>query len=245
MSLEQYLGDQGNSIDIGLVLLSQDWQVLGMNEHALRIAEPGMAPVGQNLFQMHPARSREKVRGILDALSGLQGAKPRSMVIDFLGKVLMITLSRLFVPGSQMAWAVSFMDLSEQTGARTNPTSGHLELKKMPIYENGAFHFLSADQVHLIEADGNYCRIHTPQKKFYLLMSLKAVLQRFPTPDFLKVHKSFVVNLRHVKAIGPAGDSRMMVSFSEPAIPAVPVSRRLVPAVKKALCSAGTVHPFD
>ncbi|MBU5611668.1 LytTR family DNA-binding domain-containing protein [Geomonas azotofigens] len=245
MSLEQYLNEQGNSVEIGLVLLSEEWQVLGMNEHALRIADPDIGPIGQNLFQMHPAKSREKVRGILDELSGQQGAMPKSMVIDFLGKVLMISLSRLVVPNSPLAWAVSFMDLSEQTGARTNPMSGHLELKKMPIYEKGAFHFLSADQVHLIEADGNYCRIHTRTKKFYLLMSLKAVLQRFPTSDFLKVHKSFVVNLRHVQAIGPADDSRMMVSFHEPAIPAVPVSRRLVPAVKKALASTGTVHPRD
>ena len=245
MSLEQYLSEQGNSMEIGLVLLSEDWQVLGMNEHALRVAGPDMAPVGQNLFQMHPPKSREKVRGVMDELSGLQESKSRSMVIDFLGKVLMISLSRLMVPGSAIAWAVSFMDLSEQTGARTNPTSGHLELKKMPIYENGAFHFLSADQVHLIEADGNYCRIHTPKKKFYLLMSLKAVLQRFPNADFLKVHKSFVVNLRHVKAIGPDRESRMMVSFQDPSIPAVPVSRRLVPEVKKALASVTTVRPLD
>ena len=243
MSLEQYLNEQGNSIDIGLVLLSEDWQVLGINEHALRIGGPGLGPVGRNLFQLHPARSREKVRGIVNELSTLQGSTPRSMVIDFLGKVLMISLSRLVVPGSKLAWAVSFLDLSEQTGASTNPKSGHLELKRMPIYEKGAFHFLSADQVHLIEADGNYCRIHTPEKKFYLLMSLKAVLQRFPTPDFLRVHKSFVVNLRHVKAIGPAGDTPMAVTFNEPAIPAVPVSRRLMPAVRKALSSAVTVHP--
>lgn len=245
MSLEQYLSDQGNNINIGLVLLSEDWQVLGINEHVLRVAGPEMGPVGQNLFQLHPEKSRQKVRGILDELSGLQESVPRSMVIDFLGRVLMISLSRLIVPDSAMAWAVSFIDLSEQTGACTNPMSGHLELQKMPIYENGAFHFLSADQVHLIEADGNYCRIHTPLKKFYLLMSLKAVLQRFPTSDFLRVHKSFIVNLRHVKAIGPAGDSRMVVSFHEPAIPAVPVSRRLVPAVKKAVSSARTVHPAD
>lgn len=245
MSLEQYLSEQVSSVEIGLVLLSEEWQVLGMNEHALRIADPQMGPIGQNLFQMHPAKSRDKVRGILDELSGQQGAMPKSMVIDFLGKVLMISLSRLFVPDSKLAWAVSFMDLSEQTGARTNPNSGHLELKKMPIYENGAFHFLSADQVHLVEADGNYCRIHTPKKKFYLLMSLKAVLQRFPASDFLKVHKSFVVNLRHVQAIGPADDSRLTVSFYDPAIPAVPVSRRLVPAVKKALSSASAVHPVD
>lgn len=245
MSLEQYLSEQGNSMEIGLVLLSEDWEVLGMNEHALGVAGPDMAPVGRNLFQMHPPKSREKVRGVMNELSGLQESRSRSMVIDFLGKVLMISLSRLVVPGTAIAWAVSFMDLSEQTGARTNPASGHLELKKMPIYENGAFHFLSADEVHLIEADGNYCRIHTPRKKFYLLMSLKAVLERFPTADFLKVHKSFVVNLRHVKAIGPAGESRMTVSFHDPAIPAVPVSRRLVPAVKKALSSAITVRPSD
>lgn len=245
MSVDKYLGEQGSNFNIGLVLLSEQWQVLGMNEHALRVAGPGPGPVGQNLFLMHPAKSREKVRGILQELSDPRASTSRSMVIDFLGRVLMIGLSRLTVPGSELAWAVSFIDLSEQTGACTNPLSGHLELKKMPIYENGAFHFLTADQVHLVEADGNYCRIHTPDKKFYLLMSLKAVLKRFPSPDFLRVHKSFVVNLRHVKSLGPAPGGRMAVSFYHPAIPSVTVSRRLVPAVKKAVATAGTVHPVD
>lgn len=247
MSLEQYLNNQGNNINIGLVLLSEDWRVLGMNEHALRIAGPDMGPVGGNLFQLHPPKSREKVRGILQELSTPGENLPKSMVIDFLGRVLMISLSRLTLLSKESAisWAVTFMDVSEQTGASTNPLSGRLELKKMPIYENGVFHFLSADQVYLIEADGNYCRIHTPLKRFYLLMSLKAVLQRFPTTDFCRVHKSFVVNLRHVKTMGPAGDNRTVVSFDEPAIPAVPVSRRLASAVKKAVSSCQTVHPSD
>ncbi|RII25710.1 MAG: hypothetical protein CXR30_18155 [Geobacter sp.] len=239
MSLDQLIQNPDTDMNIGLVLLSDDWQVVGMNEHMRRIAGPAMGPMGQDLFLFHSPKSRVKVRGILLELSAPRNGMPNTMIIDFLGKVVMLSVSRLTLmsPDSTIAWAVTFLDMSEQTGAAMNPQSGHLELKKIPIYENGVFHFLSADQVYCIEADGNYCRIYTTLKKFYLLMSLKTVLQRFAQLGLFQVHKSFIVNLAHIRTIEQSSENRLTISFDDPDIPAVPVSRRLVPALKKRISS--------
>lgn len=227
----------GNDIDIGLVLLSKDWRVVGMNDHALCTVGSTMGLMGENLLQYHPQKSREKVRGLLKELSAPREGMPSTVIIDLAGRVLMMNMSRLTVlsQDSMSSWALTFLDVTEQTGALMNPQSGQVELKKLPIYENGVFHFLSADQVFLIEADGNYCRIFTANKTFYLLMSLKAVLLKFAATDFFRVHKSFIVNLKHIRTVDHSDGNRMVVSFDEPAIPTVPVSRRLASALKKAL----------
>ncbi len=231
------MSHSSNGINIGLVLLSKEWRVVGMNEHALRLLGAGMGPMGEHLLRYHPPKSREKVWGLLQELSAQREEVPNTVVLALLGRVFMVSMSHLAVLAhdSTTSWALTFMDVTEQTGAVMNPQSGYLELRKLPIYENGVFHFLSADQVYVIEADGNYCRVYTTKKTFYLLMSLKAVLQRFPSMDFFRAHKSYIVNLTHIRRIDHNAGNRMVISFDHPAIPPVPVSRRRSSALKKVI----------
>jgi len=237
MSRDEHEKYAGNNITIGLILLSEDWHVVGMNEDILRMVGSASELIGENFIQYHPQKGREKVRCILQELSAPREGMPKTMIVDLLGMVWMICLSRMtFISHETTAsWALTIIDVTEQTGASKNPLSGHVELKKLPIYDKGMFHFLSADQVYAIEADGNYCKIFTAQKKFYLLLSLKAVLQRFATTDFLRVHKSFIVNLKHIRTIDNSSANRMVISFDNPTIPAIPVSRRQASILKKAI----------
>ena len=237
MSRDDLKKNTSNDINIGLILLTKDWRVVGMNEDILRMVGPATGMIGENFIQYHPRKSQEKVRDILQELSEPREGEPNTMIVHLRGKVWMISMSPMTVlkQDNTTSWALTIMDVTEQTGASMNPLSGHTELKKLPIYENGVFHFLSADQVYLIEADGNYCKIFTAQKKFYLLMSLKAVLQKFATLDFFRVHKSFIANLKYIRTIDHSAGNRMVISFDNPAIPTVPVSRRIASALKKAI----------
>jgi len=87
--------DSNHDIKIGLVLLSGDWQIIGMNELARQVVDPARQSLGKNLLQLHPSGTREKVRGILKELSKPREGMSNTMILDFLGKVLMINL-----PGS-------------------------------------------------------------------------------------------------------------------------------------------------
>lgn len=230
--------DKGRSdLNIGLVLLSADWEIVGMNDHVVRLAEEATAVMGRPLLDFHPQAIRARVEALLKRLSGPAESGSNSIIVDMFERVLVLSMSRLTLlgaAGGQAEWAVSFIDITEQTGAISNSDSGQLEMKRLPVYENGIFHFLAAEQICAIEADGNYCRIYTGIQKHYLLMSLKSVLEKFASPDLFRVHKSFIVNLRQIARI-ESGKEGMTIRFGDPSVPSIPVSRRRAAALKKAL----------
>jgi len=159
------------------------------------------------------------------------------MVLDVLGKVVMFNLSQLSVssPCPQTFWSVTLIDISEQTGAVKNPLSGAIEMRRFPVCNEGVWHFLPTDAVHSIQSDGDYCKIFTPGKSYYLHSSLKNILQRFTGASFMRVHKGFVVNLDHVSKIIRDRKGHALIIFHDASIPPVPVSRRRLSEVRKAV----------
>jgi LytTR family transcriptional regulator, CO-responsive transcriptional regulator RcoM len=227
-----------SSLSIGLVLLSPDFRVIGMNDYARMLLAPAMGEgLGKNLLDYHPRRTQEKIKGLLKELSEAESDRPFAMVIDVLNKVLMINLSRfeIVTPVPRPHWAMTFIDVSEQTGAAINTSSGRVELKKFPVYDNGVCRFLEADSVYCIQSDGNYCRVFIADRSYYLRLSLKAILQRYTGPDFFRVHKSHIVNLRHVQGMSRSSDAQTMILFDRETVPPVPLARRKLAEFKQAL----------
>ena len=52
-----------------------------------------------------------------------------------------------------------------------------------------------------IEAERNYCRIYSKSKEYLLVMTLKDMDEKLPTKHFLRVHRSFIVNLSQINEI--------------------------------------------
>lgn len=52
-----------------------------------------------------------------------------------------------------------------------------------------------------VEALGDYVHIVMDGQKLIVHSTMRAVEEKFPTHDFARVHRSFIVNLRHVQAI--------------------------------------------
>lgn len=55
--------------------------------------------------------------------------------------------------------------------------------------------------VQYIEALGDYVHIVLAGQKLIVHSTMRSVEEKFPTQDFVRVHRSFIVNLRHVQAI--------------------------------------------
>jgi DNA-binding LytR/AlgR family response regulator len=53
------------------------------------------------------------------------------------------------------------------------------------------------------EAMDNYTKLHTAKGRFVLSQTLKAVEQKLLDHSFVRVHRSFLVNLKHVDLIAP------------------------------------------
>ena len=158
------------------------------------------------------------------------------MIIDVLNKVLMINVCQMEVFDSQAKpfYLACFEDVTAQTSAKLNPTSGVVQLGKIPLYEKGRLLFLESRSIFYFGADGNYCQVFSESGRHYLHASLKQVLHRYVGPEFVRTHKSCVVNLRRVRGIKRQQGQHMVV-FDNDQIPPAPVARRRLADLKKAL----------
>ncbi|MEH6536541.1 MAG: LytTR family transcriptional regulator DNA-binding domain-containing protein [Psychroserpens sp.] len=78
-----------------------------------------------------------------------------------------------------------------------------------------------------IEAERNYCRIYSKGKEYLLVMTLKDMDKKLPNKHFLRVHRSFIVNLSQIDEIAK---SHIVIAKK-----AVPVSKSLKEELLKRL----------
>jgi len=87
-----------------------------------------------------------------------------------------------------------------ERGADRSP--GSAEAASHIIVKSGSdYHRLELDEIRYVEAAGNYAVFVTRNVSVMSLMSLKEVCAHLPSGRFLRVHKSYVVNCRHVSTI--------------------------------------------
>jgi len=52
-----------------------------------------------------------------------------------------------------------------------------------------------------VEAERNYCRIFTNNKEYLIVTTLKDLDEKLPEKHFLRIHRSFIVNISHINEI--------------------------------------------
>jgi DNA-binding LytR/AlgR family response regulator len=57
------------------------------------------------------------------------------------------------------------------------------------------------DEILYLEADGNHAIVNTPSRKFILRKTLKEIEAELPSKKFLRIHKSYIVQLDSLTAI--------------------------------------------
>lgn len=74
--------------------------------------------------------------------------------------------------------------------------------KKIPVYNNGVYTILKADEVILIEAEGAYSKIVLLNKKTILISkNISSLSESFDSEIFTRIHRSFIINLMHIREI--------------------------------------------
>ena len=67
------------------------------------------------------------------------------------------------------------------------------------LKKNHRFERVLLNEIQFLEADSNYTTIHTKHDKFVYTMVLKNLESRLPVDRFLRVHRSFIVNIQAVQ----------------------------------------------
>ncbi len=68
--------------------------------------------------------------------------------------------------------------------------------------------------IFYIEAERNYCRIFSKERECLLVMTLKDIDIKLPDEHFLRIHRSYIVNLSHIDEV-----SNSHVVITQKAIP--------------------------
>lgn len=83
------------------------------------------------------------------------------------------------------------------------------------------------DKILLIEAKGDYIKIITLEKNYTVHTTLKKIEQKLPVHIFLRVHRSFIINLTKIVDIE---DNSILIEKN-----VVPVSRSKRPVLMERL----------
>ena len=77
---------------------------------------------------------------------------------------------------------------------RNNKNKGHV----IEIKHNFKTEKISTDSIRWVEAMGDYVRVISNDKKYMVLSTMKAFMTKLPENEFLRIHKSFIINLKKV-----------------------------------------------
>ena len=85
--------------------------------------------------------------------------------------------------------------------AEVRPTARRLI--RIPVRSGGNVVFLRAEEIEWIEGAGNYVRLHAGDRSHLIRATLRGLEERLDPDRFVRVHRSAIVNLDHVRALQP------------------------------------------
>jgi len=74
---------------------------------------------------------------------------------------------------------------------------------RLPVLDKGRIVLVAAADIHWIGAEGNYVRLHTASTAYEVRETLAGIGAKLDPADFVRIHRSTIVNLRHVKEVYP------------------------------------------
>lgn len=89
-----------------------------------------------------------------------------------------------------------FKEENSKTVLESTPDDNSLFIK-----QDGSLIKVSIDEILYAEAFDNYCFVHTIDKKFLLPHTLKSVEKKLSGKSFLRVHRSYMINLKSISVI--------------------------------------------
>lgn len=69
------------------------------------------------------------------------------------------------------------------------------------VKDNGILKRISIDDIHFLEAMGDYVKVHTPQKFHVVHATLKSIEEKLPSAKFIRVHRSYIVAINKIDFI--------------------------------------------
>jgi DNA-binding LytR/AlgR family response regulator len=106
---------------------------------------------------------------------------------------------------------------------------------KIPVVAGGRTELIDQEQVRYAQAEGDYSRVHTYDRSYLSTAALRELEAALPPERFVRIHRSFLVNLAHVASVRRAGADRLRLTLDDAGRTELDVARRQAPRVRAAL----------
>jgi DNA-binding LytR/AlgR family response regulator len=105
----------------------------------------------------------------------------------------------LLKPVRQDRLSEAIRRVDERLHARSGQSEAADEV--IPVELAGVTRFLMRSQIRFVEAHGDYARLHTAAGSNLVRISLAALEERWTPHGFARIHRSYLVALRHVQEV--------------------------------------------
>jgi two-component system LytT family response regulator len=83
--------------------------------------------------------------------------------------------------------------------------------QRLAVATGGRIMFVAVADIDWIEAEGNYARLHVSRKVFEVRETLQALMEKLDPREFIRIHRSTIVNARRIREVQPWFQGRHIV----------------------------------
>ena len=129
------------------------------------------------------------------------------------------------------------LDRLKQSIARLEPVAEQApaRVERIPVEKAGKKLLISVDDILYVMAKDDYSYLYTQADRYLSTISLAQLEVKLEPVGFFRIHRRYLVNLSRVNEVVPMYGGTLLLTLSDQAATQIPVSRRRVPALKKAL----------
>jgi NO-binding membrane sensor protein with MHYT domain len=162
----------------------------------------------------------------------------------------LVTLSGFAISGAFLLTGVTFVPVPAAAADPVKPQAPRAEPPvppadaagrtaalpvRVPYEREGRIHFADSAAVAALRADGHYTTLHLGAERHFCPWSISEAEARLAAAGFLRVHRSFLVNPRHVSGFSRDKDQGWCSFEGAPGLGRVPVSRSRLPDLRAVL----------
>lgn len=106
--------------------------------------------------------------------------------------------------------------------------------ERIPVEKGGKKILIAIDKIRFVMARDDYAYLQTDTDRYFSTVSLAQLEKRLDGRGFFRVHRGYLVNLAMVEGVEPVSGGTLLLTLNG-VEDKIPVSRRRVSALKKAL----------
>ncbi|GAA3847437.1 hypothetical protein GCM10022626_16070 [[Pseudomonas] carboxydohydrogena] len=127
-------------------------------------------------------------------------------------------------------------EAAASAGEPMHAPNAHTYEKTLPIEKHHGSKVIDIADIFSVHANAHYTYVFNGREDIFCPLSIGEIIERLPPDSFLRVHRSYIVNIHCVSRLRRAGDNGI-ADLDSPVRRSVPVSRSRLPHLREQLAA--------